>query len=88
LKPTEHDFLLFPAMLCCCGAVTRFARETGDIAALSSVDIKLLALAHTLEVAAHGSQHLAAHASQVGSTAAQDDTDLQENSVAYLQEHP
>jgi rRNA maturation endonuclease Nob1 len=49
-------------------AVKRFARETGDIAALSSVDIKLLALAHTLEVAAHGTEHLASHASQVGCT--------------------
>lgn len=52
-------------MLRCVVAVTRFARETGDVAALSSIDIKLLALAHTLEVAAHGSAHLAAHASQV-----------------------
>lgn len=56
-----------PALLCCCLllAVTRFARETGDIAALSSIDIKLLALAHTLEAAAHGTEHLAAHAAQV-----------------------
>ena len=38
--------------------VTRFARETGDIHALSTVDVKLLALAHTLEVAAHGGGHL------------------------------
>lgn len=42
--------------------MTRFARETGDIAALSTTDIKLLALAHTLEVAAHGTAHLATHA--------------------------
>lgn len=47
-------------------AVTRFARATGDVAALSSVDIKLLALVHTLEVAAHGSAHLASHPNQVG----------------------
>lgn len=51
---------------CCCCAVTRFARATGDVAALSTVDIKLLALVHTLEVAAHGPDHLAAHPNQVG----------------------
>ncbi|KAF8065842.1 NOB1 [Scenedesmus sp. PABB004] len=45
-------------------AVTRFARETGDVAVLSATDLKLLALAHTLEVAAHGGGHLAAHAAQ------------------------
>eukprot|EP00775_Hariotina_reticulata_P013406 gene13406-13534_t len=45
-------------------SLTRFARETGDVSALSSNDIKLLALAHTLEVAAYGSQHLHAHPSQ------------------------
>jgi rRNA maturation endonuclease Nob1 len=46
-------------------AVTRFARETGDIHALSAVDLKLLALAHTLEVAAHGPGHLKEHPNQV-----------------------
>lgn len=35
-----------------------FARLTGDIHVLSAVDLKLLALAHTLEVAAYGSSHL------------------------------
>jgi len=38
------------------------------VAALSSNDLKLLALAHTLEVAAHGSQHLHAHPSQVSTS--------------------
>jgi hypothetical protein len=38
--------------------VTRFAKETGDVHSLSLVDMKLLALAHTLEVAAHGAAHL------------------------------
>jgi len=42
-------------------AVTRFARETGDVHALSTVDLKVIALAHTLEVAAHGSGHLREH---------------------------
>ncbi|EFJ43518.1 hypothetical protein VOLCADRAFT_119051, partial [Volvox carteri f. nagariensis] len=46
-------------------AVQRFARETGDIHSLSSVDVKLLALAHTLEVAAHGTAHLRDHPVQV-----------------------
>lgn len=36
----------------------RFARDTGELHSLSKVDIKLLALAHTLEVAARGSDHL------------------------------
>jgi RNA-binding protein NOB1 len=39
-------------------AVTAFARATGDIHALSKTDLKLLALVHTLEVAAHGSAHI------------------------------
>jgi RNA-binding protein NOB1 len=39
-------------------AVRRFARLTGDAAVLSVVDTQLLALTHTLEVAAHGSAHL------------------------------
>ncbi|KAG2501826.1 hypothetical protein HYH03_000325 [Edaphochlamys debaryana] len=46
-------------------AVQRFARETGDIHSLSTVDLKLLALAHHLEVAAHGSGHLREHPVQV-----------------------
>lgn len=36
----------------------RFARDTGELNSLSKVDIKLLALVHTLEVAARGSDHL------------------------------
>ena len=47
-------------------AVTRFARETGDVHALSTVDLKVIALAHTLEVAAHGSGHLREHPGKVG----------------------
>ncbi|GAB4823751.1 hypothetical protein N2152v2_010797 [Parachlorella kessleri] len=39
-------------------AVLRFARATGDVHALSAVDVRLLALAHTLEVAYYGSAHL------------------------------
>ena len=39
-------------------AVMRFARASGDLQTLSTTDCKLLALAHTLEVAAHGSDHL------------------------------
>ncbi|GIL43838.1 hypothetical protein Vafri_1437 [Volvox africanus] len=46
-------------------AVQRFARETGDIHSLSAVDLKLLALAHTLEVAVHGTLHLREHPVQV-----------------------
>ncbi len=42
-------------------AVLRFARETGDVHALSSADVKLVALAHTLEVQAHGGGHLREH---------------------------
>lgn len=60
----ELTLCLVPLCLCC--AVTRFARATGDVAALSSVDIKLLALVHTLEVAAHGSDHLSTAPNQVG----------------------
>ncbi len=40
------------------GAVTRFARATGDLHSLSTVDLRLMALARTLEVAAHGDSHL------------------------------
>lgn len=39
-------------------AVTRFARATGDLHSLSVVDLRLMALARTLEVAAHGDSHL------------------------------
>ena len=39
-------------------AVTRFARATGDLQSLSDVDLKVLALAHTLEREAVGSAHL------------------------------
>lgn len=46
-------------------AVQRFARETGDIHSLSAVDLKLLALTHTLEQAAHGSANLREHPVQV-----------------------
>lgn len=45
-------------------AVTAFAKATGDIHTLSRTDLKLLALAHTLEVAAHGSAHLRSSPSQ------------------------
>ncbi|KAL4854488.1 RNA-binding protein NOB1 [Chlorella vulgaris] len=38
--------------------LVRFARATGDIHALSAADVRLIALAHGLEVAAHGSGHL------------------------------
>ncbi len=46
--------------------VQRFARETGDIHSLSAVDLKLLALAHTLEVAANGTENIREHPVQVG----------------------
>lgn len=39
-------------------AVLRFARATGDLHSLSSADIKLIALAHTLELARHGDSAL------------------------------
>lgn len=39
-------------------AVTRFARATGDLQSLSDVDLKVLALSHTLEHQAVGSAHL------------------------------
>lgn len=38
--------------------MVRFARATGDIHALSAADVRLIALAHGLEVAAHGAGHL------------------------------
>ena len=39
-------------------AVCRFARATGDLQSLSDVDLRVLALAHSLEVKAVGSAHL------------------------------
>lgn len=36
----------------------RFARATGDLHSLSAADVKLIALAHTLQVARHGSSGL------------------------------
>ncbi|BDA44182.1 probable RNA-binding protein NOB1 [Coccomyxa sp. Obi] len=39
-------------------AVMAFARDSGELHSLSTVDIKLIALAHTLEVAAHGHANL------------------------------
>lgn len=47
------DFFLDSA-----ATVMRFARATGDSHSLSSVDVRLLALAHTLEVHYYGSAHL------------------------------
>jgi rRNA maturation endonuclease Nob1 len=41
-----------------CVAVVQFARATGDLQALSEVDLKLIALAYTLETQAHGTSHL------------------------------
>ncbi len=41
-----------------CVAVVQFARATGDLQALSEVDLKLIALAYTLEAQAHGTSHL------------------------------
>ncbi len=38
--------------------VTAFARESGELHSLSTVDIKVIALAHTLELAAHGHANL------------------------------
>lgn len=38
----------------------RFARATGDLHSLSTADIRLIALAHTLEVARHGDAALRA----------------------------
>ena len=39
-------------------AVMAFARDVGELQSLSGVDLKLIALAHTLEKAAHGDTHL------------------------------
>ena len=38
----------------------RFARATGDLHSLSTADIRLIALAHTLELARHGDASLRA----------------------------
>ncbi|XP_004503766.1 RNA-binding NOB1-like protein [Cicer arietinum] len=38
--------------------VVKFARVTGDLQTLSDVDIKLIALAYTLEAQIHGTKHL------------------------------
>ncbi|KAG9441193.1 hypothetical protein H6P81_017047 [Aristolochia fimbriata] len=38
--------------------VVNFARETGDLQTLSDVDLKLIALAYTLEAQFHGTKHL------------------------------
>lgn len=45
------DCLILPA-------VTRFARITGDIHALSAADVRLIALAHSLHLARHGCNDL------------------------------
>ena len=39
-------------------AVMAFARDVGELQSLSGVDLKLIALTHTLEKAAHGDMHL------------------------------
>lgn len=39
-------------------AVSRFARSTGDAHSLSAADVRLIALARSLEVAYYGSAHL------------------------------
>ncbi|KAG6548360.1 hypothetical protein Mapa_010139 [Marchantia paleacea] len=38
--------------------VVRFARATGDLQALSEVDMKLIALTYTLEAQVHGTEHI------------------------------
>lgn len=45
--------------------VLRFARETGDVHSLSTNDMKLLALALTLEQRQHGDKHVREHPVQV-----------------------
>ena len=35
-----------------------FARDVGELQSLSGVDLKLLALTHTLEMSVHGDEHL------------------------------
>ena len=39
-------------------AVMAFARDVGELQSLSGVDLKLIALTHTLEKTAHGDAHL------------------------------
>ncbi|KAH7625019.1 putative RNA-binding NOB1-like protein [Nannochloris sp. 'desiccata'] len=50
---TIPELLYFPIL-----AVVDFARATGDLHALSVVDTRLLALAHSIEVSYYGSSHL------------------------------
>ncbi len=57
-----HPVCPTPLRLC---AVKRFARETGDIHALSATDLKLLALSHTLELQLHGPAGLQEHPAPV-----------------------
>jgi RNA-binding protein NOB1 len=42
-------------------AVTKFAKETGDLQTLSDVDIKVIALAYMLEAEVYGTGHLREH---------------------------
>ena len=42
-------------------AVIQFAKATGDLQSLSEVDLKLIALAYTLESEIHGIQHSREH---------------------------
>ncbi len=42
----------------CPCAVMAFARDVGELQSLSGVDLKLIALTHTLERSAHGDLHL------------------------------
>ena len=39
-------------------AVMAFARDVGELQSISGVDLKLIALTHTLERSAHGDMHL------------------------------
>ena len=39
-------------------AVMAFARDVGELQSISGVDLKLIALTHTLEKSAHGDMHL------------------------------
>lgn len=39
-------------------AVTKFARATGDLHSLSTADIRLIALARTIEISHHGDSHI------------------------------
>lgn len=49
-------------------AVRRFARDTGDINVLSAVDMKLIALAHSLEQQLHGGGRIRDKPAQVGAS--------------------